>query len=85
MINISDLLAGYSNIKNPLVEKREVVDALNNTFNLNIKEKDVFFRKNVLILKINSVQKIFVFMNKDKILSVVNGVVPDRFINTIQF
>lgn len=85
MINISDLLSDYSKIKNPLLEKKEVSDALNKNFNLNIEENQVFFRKNVVILKVSSVKRSFVFMNKGKILEIVKTAIPERFINTIQF
>ncbi len=75
----------YLKIKNPLVDKVSLSDELNKEFNLNIKEEQVFFRKNVLILKVNAVQKSFVFMRKNAVLETVNRICPDRFIDTIQF
>ena len=85
MINIGDLLKDYSKIKNPLLEKVDVLNALNEKFNLNIKENQVFFRKNTLVLKVNAVQKSFIYIKKDEILEVVKNIVPNRFVNNIQF
>ena len=85
MINIGDLLSNYSKIKNPLIEKKEVSNVLLSDFNLDIKENQIFFRKNVLLLKVSPVYKSFIFMKKNKILESVNKIVPERFIKTIQF
>lgn len=85
MINIGDLLKGYSEIKNPLVEKTAVLISLNEKFNLNIKEEQIFFRKNTIILKVNSVQKSFIYIRKNEVLEEVKKIVPERFINNIQF
>lgn len=85
MINIGELLKDYQGIKNPNVEKIQLVDTLNKKYYLNIKESQVFFRKNTLVLKITAAQKNFVFMKKNEILELVGSVCPERFINTIRF
>jgi hypothetical protein len=85
MINIGELLKDYQGIKNPNVEKTRFVEALNKKYNLNIKENQVFFRKNTLILKITATQKNFVFMKKNEILELVGSVCPEQFIDTIRF
>lgn len=85
MVNIGDLLSGYLKIKNPLTEKKEVCEVLNEKFKLGINESQIFFRKNTVILKISPVKRSFIYMNKDKILEEVKAVVPERFINIIQF
>jgi hypothetical protein len=85
MINIGDLLKNYSEIKNPLLEKMDVLKALNEKFNFNIKENQIFFRKNTIILKVDAVQKNFIYIRKNDILEVVKSIVPNRFINNIQF
>ena len=85
MINIGELLKDYQGIKNPNVEKIQLVDILNKKYNLNIKESQVFFRKNTLILKITATQKNFVFIKKNEILELVESVCPERFIDTIRF
>lgn len=85
MINIGDLLKNYAEIKNPIVDKTAISSDLNMKFNLNIKEDQIFFRKNIIILKVNSVQKNFIFIRKNEILENIKNIVPNRFINTIQF
>jgi hypothetical protein len=85
MINIGDLLGAYSKIKNPLDDKRVIVDIIEKNFNLKIEENQVFFRKNLLILKVNSVQKNYLHIRRDVLLKAVKESVPDRFINNINF
>lgn len=85
MINIGDLLGSYSKIKNPLDDKKVVVDVLKNTFGLDIEVNQVFFRKNILILKVNSVQKNFLYIRMSKLLEIIKESVPDRTINTVNF
>jgi hypothetical protein len=85
MINIGDLLGAYTKIRNPLDDKRVVADVVKNTFGLEIESSQVFFRKNTLILKVNSVQKSFLFIRKDKLLEVIKTSVPDRMVDTISF
>ncbi len=85
MINIGDLLSAYTKIKNPLDDKKIVSEAIKNTFGLEVDSDQVFFRKNILILKVNSVQKSFLYIRKDKLLEIIKQAVPDRLISTINF
>ncbi len=84
-MNIGDLLKDYLEIKNPLTDKVGVSEALNGRFNLNIKENQIFFRKNTIVFKVSSAQKNFIYIRKDQVLEIVKNTVPNRFINTIQF
>ena len=85
MINIEDLLKDYKNIKNPLIEKKEVSVAIKEKFGLDIDPSLVFFRKNILILKISPVQKSFLYIRKNEVLEIIKTIVPNRFITSIQF
>jgi len=85
MINIGDLLGDYLKIKNPQEDKRSVVDAIKNQIGLNIDESQVFFRKNIIILKVNSVQKSFIYIRKEQILKIIKETIPNRFIDSIGF
>ena len=85
MINIGDLLKDYLEIKNPLTDKMEVSKALNGKFNLNIKEDQIFFRKNTIVFKVSPAQKNFIYIRKNEFLEIIKNIVPNRFINTIQF
>ena len=85
MINLDDLLKDYTKIKNPLIDKKSVSEAINNKFNLNIKEEQIFFRKNLIVFKVNPTQKSFIYMKKADILEIVKNIAPERFVNSIQF
>lgn len=85
MINIGDLLSDYLKIKNPQEDKRDVCEALREKFGLKINENQVFFRKNIIILKINPVQRSFMYIKKNEILNLVKTTVPNRFIDTVNF
>ncbi len=85
MINIGDLLKNYSEIKSPLTDKLSVSNALNEKFNIDIKEDQIFFRKNTIVFKVNSVQKNLIYIKKNNVLEIIKNTVPNRFINTIQF
>ena len=85
MIKLEDLLKDYKDIKNPSLEKKEIIDVLSKKVGLNIKEDQILFRKNIVILKVSPVQKSFVYIRKDEILELIKTMVPHRFIKTIQF
>jgi hypothetical protein len=85
MINIGDLLGDYSKIKNPQEDKKSVVDAVKNQTGLDIDETHVFFRKNTIILKVNPVQKNFIYIRKEQILKIIKETIPNRFVDSIGF
>ena len=85
MIKLEDLLKDYKDIKNPSLEKKEIIDVLSKKVGLNIKEDQILFRKNIVILKVSPVQKSFVYIRKDESLELIKTMVPHRFIKTIQF
>ena len=84
MIDIGDLLKKYSEIKNPNIEKEFVLESLRK-INLNIKENQIFFRKNTLVLKVSPVQKNFIYIRKTDILNEIKKTIPDRMIDNISF
>lgn len=85
MIKLDDLLQNYKLIKNPLDEKKSVLEALNKEFGLNINEKTMFFRQNTVIFKVDAVQKNFIFLNQSKILNFINQINPERQIKGLRF
>ena len=85
MIKIEDLLKDYKNIKNPQAEKKEILNALNTRFSLDIKENQLFLRKNAVVFKVGAIQKNFIYIRKEDILNIIKTIVPDRFISNIQF
>ena len=85
MVNISELLTSYSEIQNPLDDKKAISELFNGEYNIQILENQIFFRGNVLVLKIPPTQRSLIFIKQKEIIQKINNILKKRNFISIRF
>ncbi len=85
MQQISDLLKLFESIQSPKVERVILSGAINKSLGINISDDQIKINRDVVILKVNQVQKNLIFISKNKVLSDLNNEYKECFLRDIMF
>jgi hypothetical protein len=85
MQQISDLLKLFESIQSPKVERVFLSGVINKSLGIDIKDDQVKINRDVVILKVNQVQKNLIFISKNKVLSDLNNSYKECFLRDIMF
>ena len=85
MQQISDLLKLFESIQSPKVERVFLSGVINKSLGINISDDQLKINRDVVILKVNHVQKNLIFISKNKVLSDLNNEYKECFLRDIMF
>ncbi len=85
MQNLSDLLARFKAIENPVEIKRKVKDSVERVLMFKMREDSIKIQEGKVYIKTNPVQKNLIFMRKDEVLTAINKDFPEIRVSSIVF